>query len=108
MKKITLRKTLIAMLAAAMCVTGAVIPTSARYVQECNHNYTHVSHGSTVDHGSDATYCYNIDYYQCVYRCNKCNNSIMGNHSASQKHDFVLQYEAHNTYLECVYCGYRK
>ena len=107
MKKTTLRKTLIAMLAAAMCATGAVIPTSARYVQECNHNYTHVSHGSTVDHGKDATYCYNIDYYQCVYRCNKCNNSIMDNHHEFREHNFVLQYEAHQTYLECSYCRYR-
>ena len=108
MKKITLRKTLIAMLAAAMCVTGAVIPTSARYVPECDHNYIHVSHGSAVEHGRDATYCYSIDYYQCVYRCDTCGDSIMANHNESQIHNFVLQYEAHQTYLECVYCGYRK
>ena len=49
MKKTTLRKTLIAMLAATMCATGAVIPTSAVSVEPCadhTHEYCHISHGS--------------------------------------------------------------
>ena len=109
MKKTTLRKTLIAMLAAAMCATGAVIPTSAVSVEPCadhTHEYCHISHGSDYTSSGSGDVCYYIHYTQCVYHCSRCGNSIMGNHTDSVSHDYELYYEAHNTYLKCRVCGY--
>ena len=109
MKKTTARKTLIAMLAAAMCATGAVIPTSAN-VELCSsgHNWYHASHGSYVDHGTDRTYCYNINYYQCVYRCfhTGCSASTMMNHHEYQEHQPIYKDSSDGVIHTCSLCGY--
>ena len=97
------------MLAAAMCATGAVIPTSAN-VELCEsvHSWYHISHGSSVDHGTDRTYCYNIDYYQCVYRCLHagCSASTMKNHNDSQEHQPIYKESSGGVIHTCSLCGY--
>ena len=109
MKKTTLRKTLIAMLAAAMCATGAVIPTSARDYStlSCNHTGPHQSHGSHTLSGSDAKYCYTYHYYQCLYLCNLCNNLFMANHSESQEHSPIYKNGPGGLIRVCDLCGYQ-
>ena len=106
MKKTTLRKTLIAMLAAAMCATGAVIPTSARG-DYCNVNgqfFVHKSHGSmsVVD---DPAYCYYYNYYQCIEECYYCGTTRMTNCTVSQMHSYIYKNINGTLVRMCDLCG---
>lgn len=108
MKKTNIRKMMIAVLAAAMCATGVVIPTSAQ-VETCadhTHELTHVSHGSSNTSSGSGDVCYYIHYTQCLYRCDRCGNTYMGHHTDSISHDYEPYYEAHNIYMRCKTCGY--
>ena len=106
MKKTNIRKTMIAVLAAAMCATGAVIPAAAN-TTTCYHKYVHVAHGSPSSRSGDSQCCYYIDYFQCVYECSWCHNSTMGNHTEGRPHTMdQLYYEAHHVYMQCSNCSY--
>ena len=108
MKKMNIRKTMIAVLAAAMCATGAVIQTSAKVEPYADHTHelTHVSHGSSYTSSGSGDVCYYIHYTQCLYRCSVCNNTYMGHHTESVSHDYELYYEAHTMYMKCKTCGH--
>ena len=112
MKKTNIRKTMIAVLAAAMCATGAVIPTSADSFSVCannEHTWVHTSHGSIVDHGQPETYCRNISYYQCLYTCKHptCTATMMKNHHDIQEHAPGYQNSSSGVIRVCLLCGYR-
>lgn len=102
-----IRKTMIAVLATAMCATGAVIPTSAVTASECPpHSIVH-NHGNYVDYGTDSAYCYRTGYVQCSEYCTKCSYSTMYNHTLSSRtHTEKLYYEAHEVHIRCSYCVY--
>ena len=106
-EKMNIRKTMIAVLATAMCATGAVIPTSAVTASECPpHSIVH-NHGNYVDYGTDSTYCYRTGYVQCSEYCTKCSYSTMYNHTLSSRtHTEELYYEAYEVHIRCSYCGY--
>ncbi len=111
MKKTNIRKTMIAVLAAAMCTTGAVIPTSADNVSVCKNNdhiWIHASHGSIVDNGQPETYCRNISYYQCLYTCKHqtCTATLMQNHYDVQAHAPGYQSSPSGVIRVCMLCGY--
>lgn len=105
MKKTNIRKTMIAVLAAAMCATGAVIPTSAR--SQCaayGHTLVHAHGSKTVT--SDAQYCYYIQYYQCAEYCTVCNYSTMFNHVESKEHFMIYASGPGGVVRKCADCGY--
>ena len=113
MKKTNIRKTMIAVLAAAMCATGAVIPTSADNVSVCAnsvHSWIHApTHGSIVDNGQPESYCRNISYYQCVETCTHptCTASRMINHHDIQPHTPGYQNSSSGVIRVCMDCGYQ-
>lgn len=107
MKRTNIRKTMIAVLAAAMCATGAVIPSTANTASVCHHSYECVSHGSSSSRSGDSQCCYYIDYFQCVFACKWCDHTMMSNHTEGRPHTLdLLYYEAHHVYMQCSYCSY--
>lgn len=104
MKKMNIRKTMIAVLAAAMCATGAVIPTSADSQCTNGHSLVHL-HGSSST-TTDSTYCYYTQYYQCVESCRNCSYSTMFNHTESKEHFKIYSNGPGGLVRKCADCGY--
>ncbi len=106
MKKMNIRKTMIAVLAAAMCATGAVIPTSARagYCDAHGHSFYHKSHGS-ISVVNDPGYCYYYNYYQCIEECYYCGATRMTNCTVSQEHSYIYKNINGTLVRMCDLCG---
>lgn len=84
----TKKKILMLLLAVTLCL-GCAMYTSAIDISNyqaptctrCGWHMSHISHGSgPFDvYANTIDVCYYVVYYQCLYRCNLCGNTMHGN-----------------------------
>ena len=103
MKKMNIRKTMIAVLAAAMCATGAVVVSATQ--QHFHTQGSHISHGgsNTI---TDEYYCYFTRYSQCLFSCATCGETFMSSHDEYKEHTPIYASGSGGLVRKCADCGY--